>query len=192
LILTLIYFNMKKNVFLLFCLSFIFISCSSDDPDPVNEEEVITTITVVLSATGQNDVTLQSRDLDGDGPDAPVITVSGSLAPNTTYAGSITLLNETESPVEDITEEVEEEDEEHQFFFEFSGSITNIVYADQDANGNPVGLDFDLTTGATGPGTILITLRHEPNKTAQGVADGDITNAGGETDIAQSFTVSVQ
>jgi hypothetical protein len=183
---------MKKNVFLLFCLSFIFISCSSDDPDPVNEEEVITTITVVLSATGQNDVTLQSRDLDGDGPDAPVITVSGSLAPNTTYAGSITLLNETESPVEDITEEVEEEDEEHQFFFEFSGSITNVVYADQDANGNPVGLDFDLTTGATGPGTVLITLRHEPNKTAQGVADGDITNAGGETDIAQSFTVSVQ
>ena len=184
---------MKKNVFLLLLSSIILFSCSDDDPAPVNEEEVITTLTVVLTATGQNDVTLQSVDLDGDGPNAPVITVTGgSLAANTTYTGSITLLNETETPVEDITEEIEEEDEEHQFFFEVTGSLTGTTYNDQDSNGNPIGLSFNLTTGATGPGTILITLRHELNKTATGVPGGDITNAGGDTDIAQSFDVSVQ
>ncbi|XLS27530.1 type 1 periplasmic binding fold superfamily protein [Flavobacteriaceae bacterium M23B6Z8] len=183
---------MKKNIFLLGLVSLFFISCSSDDPDPVNEEEVITTMTVVLSATGQADVTLKSTDLDGDGPNPPVVEVMGALATNTTYNGTITLLNETETPAEDITEEVKEEDEEHQFFYQVSGSLASTAYNDQDSNGNPVGIDFTLTTGETGPGTILITLRHEPNKTAAGVANGDITNAGGETDIAQTFSVSVQ
>ncbi|WP_340198710.1 type 1 periplasmic binding fold superfamily protein [Ascidiimonas sp. W6] len=183
---------MKKNVFLIGLLTLIFTSCSSDDPAPVNEEEIITTMTVVLTATGQNTVTLQSRDLDGDGPDEPVITISGPLTTNTTYTGSITLLNETVSPVEDITEEVEEEDEEHQFFYQTSGSVASTAYNDEDSNGNPVGLNFTLTTGGTGPGTIQITLRHEPNKSASGVANGDITNADGETDIAQLFNVFSQ
>ena len=40
---------MKKNIFLLGLVSLFFISCSSDDPDPVNEEEVITTMTVWLT-----------------------------------------------------------------------------------------------------------------------------------------------
>lgn len=183
---------MKKNFLVLGLVSLFLFSCSSDDPDPVNEEEVITTMTVVLTASGQTDVTLESRDLDGDGPNPPVIEVTGSLVAGATYEGSITLLNETETPPENITEEVEEEDEEHQFFYQVSGSIASIAYDDQDSNGNPVGLDFTLTTGATGPGTIQITLRHEPNKSATGVANGDITNAGGETDIAQTFSVSVQ
>lgn len=184
---------MKKHLFLTILTSFLLISCSGDDPEPVNEEEIITTITVVLSANGQNNVTLQSRDLDGDGPNAPIIQVTGgALATNTTYDGVITISNETVSPAEDITAEVRQEDEEHQFFFQVSGSLTGSAYSDQDANGNPVGLNFQVTTGATGPGTLLITLRHQPDKNAQGVANGDITNAGGETDISQTFNLSVQ
>ncbi|HBK71516.1 MAG TPA: type 1 periplasmic binding fold superfamily protein, partial [Flavobacteriaceae bacterium] len=35
-------------------------------------------------------------------------------------------------------------------------------------------------------------LRHEPNKSASGVSDGDITNAGGETDIEVIFNITVQ
>ena len=37
-----------------------------------------------------------------------------------------------------------------------------------------------------------ITLRHEPAKTATGVSGGDITNAGGETDIEVVFDVTVE
>ena len=58
-------------------------SCSNDDNGPVNEEEVITTVITTLSGGGQV-VTLTSRDLDGDGPNAPVTTVSGNLIANTT------------------------------------------------------------------------------------------------------------
>ena len=167
----------------------LFTACSDDDenPDPVNEEELITTMTVTLVPDGGGDtVTLQSRDLDGDGPDAPEITVE-DLAANTTYNGSIVLLNESETPPENITEEVEEEDEEHQFFFSVTGSISSVAYGDVDGEGNPVGLVFSLDTGDAGNGSITITLRHEPVKPN----DGTLANAGGETDIAQTFNVSV-
>ena len=51
---------------------------------------------------------------------------------------------------------------------------------------------FTLTTGDAASGNITIILRHEPVKDAEGVSDGDITNAGGETDISVTFPVVVQ
>ena len=54
--------------------SIAFTACSDDDnvPEIVNEEEVITTMTVTLTpVTGGTDITLQTQDLDGDGPNAP-------------------------------------------------------------------------------------------------------------------------
>lgn len=188
-----------KHLSYLLIASLIFVSCSDDDdnnniPDPVNEEEVITTVTATLTpAGGGTVVTLQSQDLDGDGPDAPVITISGNLAANTTYSGSLDLLNETESPAESVTEEIEEEALEHQFFFDVSNDLFSVAYDDMDADGNPIGLDFIVTTDATtGTEAFTITLRHEPSKDAAGVSAGDITNAGGETDVEVTFNVTVQ
>lgn len=169
----------------------LFVACSNDDdaPEPVNEEETITTMTVTLVPQGGGaTITLRSQDLDGDGPNAPVITVSGNLAANSTYDGSIVLLDETATPAENITEEVEEEAEEHQFIYVVSGSITGVAYTDQDGNGNPVGLSFELSTGDAGNGTLGVTLRHEPAKPN----DGTLAGAGGETDIAQTFSVTVE
>lgn len=174
----------------LFAFSLVIFSCSSDDnnpPAPIDEEEVITTMTVNLTS-GSSAIELQSKDLDGDGPDAPVITVSGNLLAETTYTGTIKLLNETETPAEDITVEVKAEDDEHQFFFTAGGAITGVTYSDQDGDGNPVGLSFEMVTGAAGSGTLQITLRHEPKKPN----DGTLADAGGETDIAQSFTVTIE
>lgn len=165
-------------------------SCSNDDA-PVNEEEVITTVTTTLVGGGQT-ITLTSRDLDGDGPNAPVVTVSGNLTAGTTYTGSTTFLNELESPAEDITVEVEEEGADHQVFYQLPSSIGTVTYTDTDANGRPIGLNFTLVTGTSGStGTLTVTLRHLPNKTASGVSGGDITNAGGNTDAAVSFSVAV-
>ena len=98
----------------LFTFALVLTSCDSDDdgtPEIVNEEEVITTVILNLDPgpTGTA-ITLRSFDSDGDGPTEPVITVSGELAANTIYEGEIQFLNETESPAEDITEEVREED----------------------------------------------------------------------------------
>ena len=165
-------------------------SCSNDDA-PVNEEEVITTVTTTLTSGGQT-ITLTSRDLDGDGPNAPVVTVSGNLVAGTTYTGTTTFLNELENPAEDITVEVEEEGADHQVFYQLPSSIGTVTYTDTDANGRPIGLNFTLVAGTSGStGTLTVTLRHLPNKTATGVAAGDITNAGGNTDAAVTFSVAV-
>ncbi|SEE46158.1 type 1 periplasmic binding fold superfamily protein [Tenacibaculum sp. MAR_2010_89] len=184
-----------KLLAVLFISAFTITSCSDDEvPTPVNEEEVITTMTIVLTpSAGGNAVTIQSKDLDGDGPNAPVIT-GGTLAANTTYNADITLLNETESPAEDITKEVAEEADEHQFFYSTSGGVNStFTYAGtNDANGNPVGIKFTVATGAAGTGNYTVILRHEPNKTATGVKGGDITNAGGETDIEVVFPITIQ
>ncbi|MDG1503047.1 MAG: type 1 periplasmic binding fold superfamily protein, partial [Flavicella sp.] len=58
----------------------LFVSCSNDEdiisapamPEPINEEEVITTLTVTLVPEGGGTaVVLSFQDLDGDGEDAP-------------------------------------------------------------------------------------------------------------------------
>ena len=188
---------MKNYLKLLSIILFtiLFTSCNSDDdtPDPVNEEEVITTViaTFVPQGGGTN-VTLQSTDLDGDGPNEPVITISGPFANNSTYSGSVQLLNELESPAEDITEEVEEEALEHQVFYSVTNNIGNFSYGDMDSDGNPIGLVYSFTTNDAGNGAMTITLRHEPNKDGEGVSDGNIANAGGETDIQVTFNVAVE
>ena len=170
------------------------LSCNdSDDPIIINEEEVITTVTATLTPVGGGTIiTLQSRDLDGDGPNVPVITISGNLAPNTTYSGAIEVLNETVTPAENITEEVEEEGDEHQFFFTPTNSVVTVAYADMDINGDPIGIEFTLTTTNASSGNLTVTLIHEPNKNAAGVSSGDITNAGGETDAEATFAIGVQ
>ncbi|MDR6968655.1 hypothetical protein J2X31_002681 [Flavobacterium arsenatis] len=173
-----------------------FNSCSNDDnsSQPVNEEEVITTVTVTLTPEGGGTpVVLTSRDLDGDGPNAPVITSTGSISALTTYNGTVSLLNELTSPADNISLEVEEEGDEHQFFFSATGGLSGtFAYADEDVNGDPIGLKFKFTASANPQsGNLTVILRHEPNKAGANVASGDITNAGGETDVQVTFPVTV-
>ncbi len=172
--------------------TFIFASCEKDDPEIPNEEEVITTLTYTLTPVSGGDVvTLTFQDLDGDGGNDPIIS-GGSLEANKAYTGKLSLLNETEDPAGDIGEEVKEEDKEHQFFFQVSANLNlTVIYADVDADGNPVGLDTAISTGEASQGQLTIILRHEPNKSAAGVAGGDVTNAGGETDIEVTFDVDI-
>jgi hypothetical protein len=174
-----------------FIASLALTSCDKDDPEVPNEEELITTLVYTLTPQGGG-TALEFRftDLDGDGGNAPTIT-SDTLAANTVYTAAITLSNESETPTEDITEEVEEEDEEHQLFFAVDGANVTVAYADTDGV-NPVGLATTITTAAASTGTLMITLRHEPDKDASGVSGGDITLAGGETDIEVTFDVIIQ
>ncbi|OED35764.1 hypothetical protein AB832_06110 [Flavobacteriaceae bacterium (ex Bugula neritina AB1)] len=199
--------NTRKFFAMFSAATLLFASCSDDDdstPTPVSDEEVITTATVTL-INGNDVVTLRFFDEDGaDGPTAPVATVSGALKASTTYNGSISILNETESPAENVNEEIEEEADEHQFFYVTDDLGITTAYTDnesdyEDANGNaftttnPVGLTFTLTTtDTTGDGKLRMVLRHEPSKDAEGVSDGDITNAGGNPDVDWTFDITVE
>jgi len=183
--------NYKLMVLGVVSVAILFSACEKTPVIP-NEEEVITTLRYSLTPNGGGTtVVLTFQDLDGDGGNAPVVT-GGTLEANKTYTGDIILLNETESPADSISNEVLEEDLEHQLFFESSVSGLSVQYNDTDSAGKPLGLSTVLTTSTVGAGTLKITLRHEPNKSATGVATGDITNAGGETDIEVTFNVDVQ
>lgn len=170
-----------------------FSSCSDDStpPKPVVEEEVITTMTITLK-NGNETVTLKSYDADGEGSNPPVLTVSGDLKQSTTYTGNITLLNEMEKPAENITEEVKTEGKAHQFFYSSNKGLATFAYTDKDADENPIGLTFTLTTAGTGSDKLTFVLRHTPNKTASGVKEGNIANAGGSTDAEATFDVVIK
>ena len=188
-------FFMKKSSFFIFPVLFISVfSITSCDKSPSigNEEELITTMNYTLTPVGGGaSVLLSFKDLDGDGGSNPIV-VSDTLAANTTYQGVLTLYNESVSPSENISEEIENEGTVHQFFFQNTASGVTTSYADVDTDGKPVGLLTTLSTTNAGTGTLKITLRHEPDKAATGVAAGDIANAGGETDIEVTFDVVIQ
>ncbi len=161
--------------------------CRQDDPEPVNEEEVITTVEVRLQPESGGDVvTLRFFDPDGElGSLAPQTTVSGPLQSSTAYSAEITLLNETLDPVADISEEVAEEGHHHLFCFSVEGDLT-IGYDDEDVNGLPIGLSTSWQTGHAGPAAVTIVLRHQDG-TKTGQCPGP-----GETDVQVTFQLVIE
>ena len=171
-------------------MTILFVSCSKDDdPVAVNEEEVITTLTVTLVPSDASaNIILKTQDLDGDGPNPPSVTVSGDLKASLTYTGSMKFENETETPAENITEEVEEEADEHQVFYTVgSGLNITVTSTKNDSQGNPLGTEFNLSTTDASTGKLTFTLRHEPKKPNTGLVD-----AGGSTDLEATFDIVIK
>lgn len=179
--------HQMKHLFAICALFLFFTACETEDPIVINEEEVITTLTYTLTDTNGNTKVLNFVDIDGDGVGAPVITTD-TLDANTIYTGSIQLLNESETPAENITTEIEGEKDDHLFFFNVNASDLTIATTDVDSKNEPVGLQSTLTTTTAGNNSITITLKHEPtSKTAT-----DLTNIGGSTDIEVTFDVIIK
>ena len=164
-----------------------FSGCDKDDPKPVNDQEVITTVQITLVPDGGGSpVTLKFFDADGEqGSTAPVITVSGPLTASTVYSGVIELKNETTNPVGNIAEEVAEEGDDHLFCFEPASNLISVAYADEDSNGLPLGLITTWQTGAAGTTTVTVSLRHQA-----GTKTGECPGSG-ETDVQVSFTLEI-
>lgn len=182
--------NISSFLMLLISTLFLFSSCKKEDPEIANEEEVITTLTYTLTAAGQPTVVLSFTDLDGEGGKRPIV-VGGTLSASTIYEGKIDLLNEITG--KSITQEIKNESADHQFFFTATDVNITTFYADVDntTENNPVGLETAITTGQPSTGKLKITLRHQPSKSAEGVKAGNITNAGGETDIEVEFDIVI-
>ena len=192
--------TMLKNVATAFVtLSWLMTSCS-DDPKPSNEEELITKVTLTFQKydLGNEPVgepfSFSWYDPDGGvGPEDPQVD-DISLEPDTHYSLEVTMADASGSTEEDITEEIREEAAQHQLFYSLSGGLIDkidIAYGDFDKNGKPVGLECSFNTSDASTGDLRITLRHKPKKNAAGVSDGDITNAGGDTDVEIDFDVAI-
>ena len=185
-----------KRIFLPVVLAVVALSgCKKDKPEPVNEEEVITTVKLTFtSATGGSPVVAEWKDADGDGSGAPVVG-SATLSANRTYAMTVEILNESVVPATNTTGEIKAEAQDHQLFFAKSAGLNlTVAYDDADGDGKPIGLANVVTTGAASTGTLQVTLRHALNKSGANVSTGNVTNAGGETDVetVPPFTITVQ
>ncbi len=176
-------------------------SCSKDDepvvviPPVVNEEELITTVSVVFTPVGGGTaVTMKYKDLDGDGANPPVVTVSGPFALSKTYNGEVFVLDETKTPADNVSTAILAEAVDHQFFYEKTGTLPMFNYTTAataannfDSNEKPLGFKTTFVTTTAATGALKVTLRHEGNKSLAGVASGDITNATGATDFEVIF-----
>ena len=195
--------NLRKlPIYLFSALAMGFASCESDDPEPENDGEVIT------------DVILNFQELDGSG--SPIGTVTSfkasdpqgievgsspkidmiTLTKGKTYRMSIEVRNSIEN--EDITAEILEEADEHQFFFlgtAFTSNIMTITY--DDPSGDALGLRNILNVSSS-PGTnntsIQVVLRHDLDKAFPGATNPNFANyvqAGGESDLDITFPVVI-
>jgi hypothetical protein len=184
--------------------------CFGDDPHAGgNENELITTVTLVFTPEGGGDATIAVfDDPDGDGGEPPTVDPI-ALAAGTAYGLSIGFENGLEAPPEDITEEVADEAEEHQVFL--TGTAVDgpasdrpdaplaHAYADEDGTGLPLGLVNEIAA-SSGEGELTVTLRHlppidgAPGKVAElaaTVAADGFAAIGGATDAQVTFDVVV-
>ncbi len=172
----------KLGAFALLGLSLTWTGCKKDN---ATEPEVITTVVLHLKATdGSLDQAFEWNDPDGDGGNAPTVD-NILLATGKTYTCKIQVLDRSQTPEVDITDEIEAENTEHLFVFKTDGVNITIAGADTDANGKPFRLSTTWTAGALSLGAVTVTLKHEPDKNA---VDPDAT---GETDFEVDFPVRI-
>ncbi|PHN02643.1 type 1 periplasmic binding fold superfamily protein [Flavilitoribacter nigricans] len=163
-------------------------ACQKDDDDmtdPGNEQEVITTVQLEFTPELGGDVlTFVFSDPDGPGGQAPAVD-NIELAANTTYEVTVEFIDNSGSTPVFITDEVQEEAEEHLVCYEVTGDLSPLTIKDQDMNGDALGLIATMMTGDAGSGDLTVSLKHEP------VKDSATPCSTGETDVEATFQVTV-
>lgn len=183
--------NFYKNglyILIAFVAPILVAACDSSEPDDdgPGEEELITRVVLTLIGGGET-VTAVANDPDGDGTNFEIDTIE--LAAGVTYNGSIELFDDPNG--ENITEEVEDEADAHQLFYTPGGGVAgrlSVTVTDEDPNGLPVGLEFDLSDSGAGAatGTLRVVLSHYDEEPKNGVDRSD------ETDVDLTFPVTIQ
>lgn len=175
--------HIKYVLFYLFSF-FLLLSCEKETPEIVEEQELITTVELQFQASGEAPQTIR---WEANQTNVPTVT----LKANTAYEVAIAFLDESDpADVEDITEEVREEADEHQVFFEFSGVTVDFTSGSSDtldSDGNPVFLHTVWNATSTGTGIIKAYLIHEPTSKTSTTRAG----FGGETDVAIEIPFTV-
>lgn len=174
---------------------------SKNDPTPeqpldpgAGGEETITRVELHLTDSAHAATTLLAKFYDENGPaKLPLPTTDKlTLQASTTYWVEVKVFNDLAQPVDTISNEIEEEGQDHRFHFTFNKGMGNPSVAatitDFDEKNQPLGLHFKLKTGGEkGTGTFQVSLRH--------FANGLVKNEdpkGGDQDVLVDFATQVQ
>ena len=193
----------KFYVLILLLLGSVMVSCDEDEPAKEDTPELITKVTLTFTPTTGEPIVVTAEDPDNIGSQ-DIVTSPIALKINTTYTLSISLINGLADPGDeayDIGKEVEEEGDEHMFFFSWTGGFSSpegdgnidnrsdaVVYGDEDVNGLPLGLITTWTTGteASTENTFRIVLKHQPD-----LKSTTSTTQDGETDMDLEFDLTI-
>ena len=167
--------------------------------------------------------TVELTFTDGDGAESIFIWADPDNTANPTiddiilsnesdYTLTLRCVNELEDPTEDVTPEISDEEDEH-YVFIYGGAVTGPateenanalvehMYADEDGNGLPIGLENDIMTLAAGEGEFKVRLQHMPLQNGETVKTADAPelvatqgfNAiGGAQDVDVTFPIIVE
>jgi len=184
-------------------------SCKEDDPKKEDTPELITKATLTFTPPGGGAaVVVTATDPDGEG--VRELTVDGpiNLVKSTSYTLTISLINglvAVTEPEYNVTDEVEEEGDEHMFFFSWTnnvfaepsgnGNIDNrpdaVLYTgganSVDVNGRPLGITTSwVSASASASGQFRVLLKHQPD-----LKSDTSTSNTGETDLDITFSVVI-
>lgn len=107
-----------KRIFAVMAILAISTSCSKEEHEPHDDNELITTVKLEFKPITNASLPTKSflwKDTQGDGVMDSVDPIE--LDKNTTYEMKVSLLDDTKKPAFDISKEVEEEGDVHLFVF---------------------------------------------------------------------------
>lgn len=170
------------------------VSCNKEQavapPNPDNE--FITTVELVATnASDATDVqTAKWVKLNPNDTSAPNLTQAFlNLKANAVYNVAVKFLDETKTPVSDITSEILARENYHIICFGVASALNlTVKRTDHDTNtptAFEVGLQDAFTTTAASSGNLEVTLHHQPN-----VKNGDC--APGSIDADVNFTINIK
>lgn len=182
-------------------MTLLFAACKKEKNEPetptenANEEITTLKLTFTNAANAADKVVANWKDLDGPGGNNPVIDAI-TLKANTTYNVATELFDERKNPVDTVTNEIEEEGDEHRVFHLFFlnagasvadslSTVATVTPQDKDANNLPIGLNITLATKGAFKGFLRTVVRHQP-----GNKNG--TYAPGSTDVLTEFPFEIK
>lgn len=183
-----------KRITNLILITIVLTSCTNDDiPKQVIETEVITDVTLTFIAEDETESSYTYTDpkYRTDTYEDPIIILNSEE----TYEVVTHFYNKSNpEEVEDITEEVIEDKDEHFVEYRFFNVDINLTRTDQeesiDSNGIQIGVFTEWEVGEPSQGSVQQTLIHEPETKDTTNPNGDHT--GGETDVEVVFDLIVE
>src|SRR5688572_29196487 len=122
--------HMKRLPIVIAFASLLFaFGCEVEDPIREDVPELITKVTLTFIPAVGDPVVVNATDPDGEGVQDVQVDCDIKLEATKSYSLSLTLANglvKPSDPQYDVTEEIEEEGDEHIFFF----SWTNEIFSD--------------------------------------------------------------
>ncbi len=201
--------SMAKFAVMLLVAAISVTSCKkkTDDPAPVENEDITEVLVTLTNATTPSDVVTYraffAKGYSQAATSAPAYTVTSTkqtLTLGATYNGSVKFLNGTEDITEEITDPnppaadaAEEGAKNHQVYYGFNSAFVSLTYTNNDPNGKPVGTEFSVRTSTTAvaAGSLNLKLIHKPNKAANNATTPYTYSAaanGGSTDVDATFS----